>query len=45
MIDAFVRCVLDNGENISDGDFSLNVTKTMDAIQRSIAASGIPQEI
>lgn len=45
MIDSFVNIVLDNAENISDGRFAVDVTRVTVAIERSILAGGVPQEV
>ena len=45
MINSFVRVVLDEEENVSDGRFALAVTQTIVAAHRSIELGGTPVEV
>lgn len=45
MVDSFVNVVLNDGENISSGRFALKITRTLSAIQKSLAKNGAPVEV
>ena len=45
IMDEFVCVLLDGVQNISDGQFALNITRTLTAIQRSMKNGGAPENI
>jgi len=45
MLDHFIGVVLDNLPNLSDGDFALNITRTLVAAHKSIENNGAPEVI
>ena len=45
IIDSFVCLVLDNAENITDGIFARNISKSMAAVHRSMSNNGVPEKV
>jgi len=45
MINAFVQLVLENKQNIADGSFAVEVTRTLVAAHKSMLEHGAPQEL
>jgi predicted dehydrogenase len=45
ILDAFVRVVLDDAKNLTDGVFASNVSSVIAAAHRSIENSGAPEEV
>ena len=45
IIDSFVCSVLDSAENITDGIFARNISKSIAAVHRSMSNNGVPEKV
>jgi hypothetical protein len=45
ILDSFIRLILDNAENITNGIFACSTSKTIAAVHRSMINNGAPEKV